>query len=260
VVRRAALVLVIAASRVASADFVGAPLVLEPGHADAVANAELDLNEGLKGEPVSLAPDAWIGITRELTIGVIHSDLSVDRIQPGASICIITQPIICPRAYHGGGLDALYSIEAGSFSAAARARVLLHTLDTEIDSAPVTLFEPAVTLGAELRWHSRRWSITGDPYVQIGLDNNRYGNRSQLWLPVVFAFQPIAQIAIELHTGWNSDFYDINDGWYVPGAIGVRGAITKHVEVGALFGWTSIFGPQNDEKLRVLMFDVGWHS
>jgi hypothetical protein len=268
VVRRAALVIamIAAGSRGSRADtgaaddIIARPLVLAPGHVDAAMTAELDLNEGLKGEPISLAPDAWVGVTPELTIGVIHSDLSVDRIAPGASFCIVTQPIICPRTYHGGGLDALYSIETGSFSAAAHARVLFRTLDTEINDAPVTLFEPALTLGAELRWHSGRWSITGDPFVEIGLHDNRYGNYSALWLPVVFAFQPIEHVAIELHTGWNSDFEVIGDGWYVPAAVGLRGAITNHVEVGALFGWTSIFGPQNDEKLRVLMFDVGWHS
>jgi hypothetical protein len=253
VLRRAALVMtMIAASRVASADFVDAPLVLAPGHVDAVATAELDLGEGLRGEPLSLAPDAWVGVLPELTIGVIHSDLSVDRIGPGASFCIETSTIICPNRYHGSGLDGLYSITSGSFAAAARVRVLIRTLDP--------YFEPAMTLGALLRWHRGMWSITGDPFVQIGLDNNRYGNRSQLWLPVVLAMQPIRQLAIEIHTGWNSDFAVIEDGWYVPAAIGVRGAITRHVEVGALFGWMSIFGPQNDEKARVLMFDVGWHS
>ncbi|HEY1550482.1 MAG TPA: hypothetical protein VGG28_21790 [Kofleriaceae bacterium] len=253
--RSAAFVIAMVTARIAHAepdDLIAKPLVLAPGHADAFVTLEDDISSGLHGAPLSLAPDVWVGVLPQLTVGVIHSDLSVDRIGPGASFCIETQRIICPNAYHGTGLDALYSIETGSFSAAVRARALIR------DFHPY--FLPAVTLGALLRWHRGRWSITGDPFVQIGLDNNRFGNYSAIWLPVVFAVQPIAHVAIELHTGWNSDFYDIADGWYTPAALGVRGAITPHLELGVLAGWLSIFGPQNDEKLRVLMFDVGWHS
>ncbi len=254
--RSAAFVIAMIAMRVARADpddLIAKPLVLAPGHVDAFATLEDDISSGVHDKPLSLSPDVWVGVLPELTVGVIHSDLSVDRIGPGASFCIETQRIICPNAYHGTGLDALYSVATGA-SPRSRAR-----------SRTDPRFSPVLLAGR----HARRAAALasrplvdhfGDPFVQIGLDNNRYGNYSAIWLPVVFAMQPIEHVAIELHTGWNSDFYDINDGWYTPAALGVRGAITQHWEVGALFGWLTIFGPQNDEKLRVLMFDVGWHE
>jgi hypothetical protein len=258
VFRWSALVLV-AGIRVAAAepdDIIGRPLVLGQGQVDAELTAEISLSSLQAGAPTSLAPDLWYGVLPELTIGLIHSDLSVDRISPGASVCINTvrMPITnsCFDRYHNVGLDVLYSMATGSFAAAAHARFLLREFE------PV--FKPAVTVGATLRWHHGRWSITGDPYLQLGLANRPDGNRAELWLPVVLAVQPSPRVAIQLYTGWNSDLAVWTDGYYVPGAIGVRVRATRNVDAGATFGFPSILGPQNDEKSRVLFFDVGWRS
>ncbi len=60
------------------------------------------------GAPTSLAPDLWYGVLPELTIGLIHSDLSLDRIGVGASVCVNTLRQLsvtnsCFDRYHGGG-------------------------------------------------------------------------------------------------------------------------------------------------------------
>jgi len=251
---RAAALLVIAAARVAHADpddVIARPLVLDAGQLDAQLTAEINVSSLLVGKPLSLAPDVWYGVTPALTIGVIHSDSSIDRLGPGASFCVNTQPILCPDRYHGSGLDALYLITSGSFAAAAHVRLLVRELHP---------FEPAVTGGATLRWQRGRWSISGDPYLQIGLDNLDRGNRAELWLPITLAVQPIQHVALELLTGWNSDLAIARDGYNVPGGIRVRARPTAHVDAGATFGFLSILGPQNDAKARVLFFDVGWHS
>ena len=251
--------MLVAGIRVAAAspdDVIGRPLVLGQGQVDAELTAEINLSAYQAGAPTSLAPDIWYGLLPELTIGVIHSDLSVDRIEPGASVCINTvrQPITntCFDRYHNVGLDVLYSIATGSFAAAAHVRVLAR------DFEPV--FKPAITMGATLRWHLGRWSITGDPFLQLGLANRAAGNRAELWLPVVLAVQPMSRVAIQLYTGWNSDLAVWTDGYDVPAAIGVRIRALRNVDAGATFGFPSILGPQNDEKQRVLFFDVGWRS
>ena len=225
--------------------------MLDEGQVAADLTAEVNLGENLVGAPFSLAPDAWYGILPQLTLGVIHSDLSVDRIGVGASFCVNTQYVLCRHHYHGSGLDGLYSVRTGSFAAAVHVRVLLR------DLYPV---KPAVTLGAALRWQRGRWAISGDPYLQLGLANLADGNRAELWLPVVFAFQPMVRWAIELHTGWNSDLAVWRDGYFVPAALRATARATSHVDVGAEFGFTSILGPQNDPKGRVLLFDMGWRS
>jgi hypothetical protein len=258
---RAVLVIVVVAGRVAAAapdDLIARPLVLDQGQARVDLTAEINFSSNLVGQPTSLAPDLWFGVLPELTVGLIHSDNSLDRIQPGASFCVRTDPIVCPDGYHGSGLDVLYSITAGSFAAAAHARVLL--FEKPLPDDEPSRFVPAVTIGSALRWHRGRWSIDGDPYLQLGVANRPYGNRAQLWLPIVLAVQPIPRLAVEVHTGWNSALAIVGDGYNVPAGVGVRARALWNVDVGALFGFASSLGPQNDVKNRVLFFDLSWHS
>lgn len=246
---------VTAAARVAGAepdDIIGRPLVLDRGQLDAQLSVETNVSTNLFARPLSLAPDVWYGVMPDLTIGVIHSDLAVDRLAPGASVCLRTDAFICQHTYHGSGLDALFALTTGSFAAAAHVRMLVRDLEP--------YFEPAGTFGATLRWQRGRFAITGDPYVQIGFDNNRHGNRSALWLPITLAVQPLPRWAIDLYTGWNSDFAVIRDGYYVPAGIGTTVRATTHIDAGATFGFPNILGPQNDVKSRVVFLTVGWRS
>ena len=233
-------------------DLVTRPLVLDEDQvaAELVIESNLASNGGF-ARPLSFAPDLWIGITPQLTLGIIHSDLSVDRIAPGASICVRRDLLLCDRGYHGGGLDALYGVRAGQIDLAAHARFLIRDLD------PV---KPAVTFGARARWHAGRLAITSDPFVQLGLGNNDRGNRAQLWLPIVVAMQPTSRLSFELHTGWNSDLAEASDGWHIPAALGVRAMATPQLELGGVIGFTSLIGPQNNPKQRVAFVSIGWRT
>ena len=240
------------AAAAAPDDIVGRPLVLAPGEVDARLVVETNLATNLIAQPLSLAPDAWIGVMPDLTIGVIHSDLAIDRIGPGASFCVKTDTIICPDAYHGSGLDALFSVTTGSFAAAAHVRMLVRQLDP--------YFEPAATFGALLRWQHGRIAITADPFVQVGFANLAHGNRTQVWLPIQASIQPLPRWAVDLYTGWNTDVAIVRDGYYVPAGVGTRVRATEQIELGAMFGFTSVLGPQNDVKARVLFVTLGWRG
>jgi hypothetical protein len=244
---RRSLVLLLVATRVVRAE----PLVLEPGQLHAQLVTEVNLASNETGQPTSLAPDVWYGVLPRLTVGLIHSDPSVDRIGPGASLCVRTHFLDCDHFYRGSGIDVLWSALEGPFSVAPRARVLLRNIDPAL---------PAITLGAALRWNHGPWEITGDPYLRLGIANTDRGNRAALVLPVVFGFEPVYRLMLELATGWNSDLAVITDGWHVPVALGVRGAVTRQIEVGAQFGFTSLLGPQNTPKERVLFVTIGWRS
>jgi hypothetical protein len=242
-------------ARVAAAspdDLVTRPLVLDEDHvaAELVIEANLAASRGF-ARPLSFAPDLWIGITPRLTLGIIHSDPSVDRIAPGASICVRRDLLLCDGGYRGGGLDGLYGVRSGQIDLAAHARFLIRDLE------PV---KPALTLGARARWHTGRLAITSDPYVQLGLGNNDRGNRAELWLPVVFAMQPTCRWIFELHTGWNSDLAEASDGWHIPVAFGVRAMATRQLELGGVIGFPSLVGPQNNAKQRVAFVSIGWRT
>lgn len=233
-------------------DLVARPLVLDAGQLEATLVGDINLAPRQLAKSTSLAPDVWFGVSPRLTIGLIHSNVSVDRFTPGATFCVIHQPILgCEHTYHGSGIDARWSALAGDLAVAPRARVLVRELD------PV---KPAITLGTLVRWTRGRFAITGDPYVQLGLANTDRGNRAWLFLPVAFAVQPMARWELALHTGYNSEIANLRDGWHVPVVLATRVRAGDRVDVGALFAFASLLGPQNTAKERALFLTVSFRS
>ncbi len=255
------LVLVLALASRASAqptDLVARPLVLGQGELEGTLVADINLAPRQLGHSTSLAPDVWYGVTPRLTVGLIHSNPSVDRFAVGATFCVVHQPILgCEDTYRGSGIDTRWSAVTGDLAVAPRARVLVRELD------PV---KPAATLGALVRWRRGRFAITADPYLQIGLANRDQGNRHALFLPIAFAVQPLARWELSLQTGWNSivgtyagvdgDRHVITDAWHVPVVVGTRVAASAHVDLGIMVAFASLLGPQNTAKERALFATV----
>ena len=233
-------------------DLVARPLVLPHGELEAVLVADINLAPAQIGHPTSLAPDVFVGVLPELTVGVIHSNPSVDRFAPGATFCVVHQPDIgCESTYHGSGIDVRYSALRGELAVAPRARALIRELEP---------FKPALTLGALVRWTRGRFAITADPYVQLGLANRDRGNRSALFLPLTFAVQPLRRWELALRTGYNSDIAVLRDGWHVPVAFATRVRATEAIDAGVMLAFASLLGPQNTAKERALFFTVGWRG
>ena len=244
-------------------DRIARPLVLAEHQVEANLTLDLNLAPGtVFAKPISLAPDVWFGVLPQLTVGLVHSMPSVDRFTPGATYCVVTEPFLCPDAYHSSGIDALYSVhDDGELAVAPRLRFLIRQID------PV---KPAITLGALVRWTRGRYAITGDPYLQIGLANTDQGNRHALFLPVTFAVQPIGRWEVALRTGFNSSlvrYVDLKgekhiatDQWHIPIAIETRVRIDAHFDVGVMLGFSSLLGPQNTAKERALFFMLGYRS
>jgi hypothetical protein len=252
-VKRAAVLVCLLATpaRADSSDIVSRSIVLPRGTFAADLTVEVNLAYSYKAAPLSLAPDVWWGATDTLTVGLVHSNASLDRFQPGASVCVRTDDVLyCDSPYHGSGVDARYRLVGrGAFELAPRARVLVRDVDP---------FKPAVTIGAVGKWTRGRYAITFDPYLQLGVANQERGNRAQLWLPVELALQPTCRWQLALSTGWNSALAGLDDGWHVPLAFSTRVRASEHIDVGATLGFASLLGPQNTPKQRVLFISVGW--
>jgi hypothetical protein len=233
-------------------DIVERPIVLREGAFAAELTVEANLAHNFWAEPLSLAPDLWWGATDALTIGLVHSGHSVDRFVPGGSLCLRTDPLYCDSLYRGSGLDARYlAVERGSLSVAPRVRALVRDVEP---------FKPAVTVGALARWTHGRFAVSSDPYLQLGLANTEDGNRAALFVPVQLAVQPTCRWLVSLDTGWNSVLRGVRDDWHVPVGVGVLARATEHIDVGATLGFTSLLGPQNTPKQRVLYVSVGWRQ
>lgn len=232
-------------------DLVTRPLVLAKGSFDAQLTAEINLQKNRYGRPLSLAPDLWYGLTPRWTIGLIHSNASVDRIDATATFCLRRFQTRCDRLYRGSGLDLRWSWKAGPLAVAPRARFLLRDVDP---------MKPALTLGALVRWTRGRFAIESDPYLRVGLMNRDEGNRAALFLPVWLAMQPTCRWLIAIHTGWDSELAIARDGYHIPFGLVVRARATSHIDVAVEAGFTSLLGPQNNIKQRAALVTLGWRN
>jgi hypothetical protein len=229
-------------------DFVARPLVLAAGELDAQLVLETNLRARSVGRPLSLAPDVWLGLTPRWTVGIVHSNRSVDQIASGDSFCLREGGLGCDRIYQGSGLDARWAVLPG---VVPRVRLLLR------DVAPL---KPAVTLGALVRWQRGRFAITSDPYVRLGLANRDRGNRAAVFVPVWFAAQPTCRWVVALHTGFDGELAVLRDGYHVPIGLVVGVRPIAPVEIVAEIGFPSLLGPQNQFADRTLSIGVGWRG
>src|SRR4051794_35105463 len=124
-----------------------------PLHVD--LTVEVNLAHNAKAEPLSFAPDIWWTGDR-FTVGLTHSMASVDRFQPGGSLCVRTDDLFCDSLYRGSNLDARFQLEPWI---APRVRFLVRDVEP---------FKPAITLGALVEHTRGRWAFRADPYMQLG--------------------------------------------------------------------------------------------
>jgi hypothetical protein len=250
--------LVIAASlglagpaRASPDDLVARPLVLAPGAFEARLTAEYRIFYHRTRGLVSLAPDAWLGLSPRWTVGVIHSSASVDRIATGASFCLSSDDTACDHVYRGGGLDVRYLARDGALAVAPRLRALIRDLDP---------WKPALTVGALVRWTRGRFAITSDPYLRIPLANAALGNRTAVSLPLWLAVQPARGWQLALHTGFDADLAVLADGWHGPLALAGTVRLTATLEATLEAGWEQLLGPQYDAKTATIQLSLGWRA
>lgn len=235
-------------------DILTRPLVLAPGAFDVRLTLAVNFQQRLISQPTALSPDAWWGVLPRLTIGLIHSDDSLDQIAASGSFCVKTGASTaspCARFYKGSGIDVRYSAVEGQFALAPRLRAVIRDID------PV---KPAVTLGALARWTHGRFAIITDPYLRVPLANAPLGNRYAINVPVWLAMQPAAGWMLALRGGFESDLVVIDDGGHVPFAFDATARATPRLDLGVEAGWAGLLGPQHDARHATLMLWAGWRD
>ncbi len=234
-----------------SDDIITRPLTLARGQLEAQLVLEVNLQLALEGSPTSLAPDAWYGLTDRFTVGVTHSNASLDRIDASASICIVHLANVCDRYYRGSAIEARWSWRTGRLAIAPRARLLVRDVD------PV---KPALALGALVRWTRGRFALESDPYIRTGLANTDLGNRAFLMVPLYILVQPTCRWLVGIHLGWESDLAVARDGSHGPLGLIVKARATQNLDLTLHGGFTSLVGVQNNIKQRAVMVSVGWRT
>ncbi|HEY4244690.1 MAG TPA: hypothetical protein VGM88_32975 [Kofleriaceae bacterium] len=239
-------------------DLVAEPIVLAPGTFDVRLAIEARLETRSWLRPLSLSPDAYYGVTARLTIGLTHSDASLDRIDAGDTFCVRTEvpggASPCRDVYRGSNVDVRYLAlrgPTGQWSLAAHARFLIRDVDP---------FKPAVTLGALARWTRGRFAIWTDPYLQLGLANRDRGNRAAVSVPIFLALQPARRWELWLHTGFDTDVAVWRDGNHAPLALGAAHAIRGPWRASLEVGWEELYGAQHDYKAATAIATIEWRD
>jgi hypothetical protein len=224
------------ADTVISDTAVGRPLVLADGALEAELVVEADLAQF--AQPLSFSPDAWLGVTSRLTVGLTTSDAALDLVDDGASICVRPNPFFgCEN--HGAGIDARYAV---TDRVAPRVRILERGIEPG---------KPALAFGALVRVASTaHLDLVIDPYIQLGLANTQLGNDPEIVVPVFFTWQIVRRLALTAETGYITDATIAADGFHIPLSGMLTGRVARHVEVAAQVGFTSLAGPQNNIKQR----------
>jgi hypothetical protein len=238
---RALLVVTIACATTARAE----PLTLPAGDVALRLVMEGSIDRRTPLRPLSFAPDVWFGATDRLTVGLIHSSQSVDRIAAGATFCVRELAGACDGPYRGSGLDARYAITP---EVAPRVRFLVRDIDPA---------KPALALGALMRWSHRRYELVTDPYLRIGLGNRGLGNRDALVVPVWLGAN-VAGGRFAIHTGIDGDLAVWRDGWHIPLGVLFEGHPIPSLTIGVEVGYPSLLGPQNTIKYGAMMLYAEW--
>ncbi len=209
---------------------------------------EIDLAPRKRARPLSYAPDVWLGVTDALTLGVIHSETSVDRIDAGSSFCVRELASRCSGIYRGSGLDLRIKWTP---HVAWHVRALLRDID------PV---KPAVTAGVRVRWTRGPYFLDSDPYVRVGLGHREAGNRDALVVPIWLGRRLGDRAELAIHTGIDGDFKLWRAGWHVP--LGIRFEVTpaRAIAFGIEGGFTSLVGPQNTGDQRAIAIYAAYYS
>ena len=231
-------------------DIIARPLTLAADGVELRLTAAINLQQRQLGRPVSLAPDAWWGVSPRLTIGIIHSDASLDQVATSGSFCVRESVLsTCDQLYHGSGIDVRYAALDGKFAVVPRARAVLRDTDP---------MKPAITLGAMVRWSHGRFAIASDPYLRLPLANAPLGNRSAIVLPVWLAVQPADGWRIALRTGFDADLVILRDGGHIAFAVDATARVTREIDADLEAGWGSLLGPQHDARHATVTLGAAW--
>ena len=179
-----------------------APNVLPSGIFTLTVTAEVEASKGTFGDPTSIAPDAAIGVTNELTLAVLHSSFGRTGFRGGAGdgICITDA---CGEVYDNASAEVYYNLADGAFALAANGG--FHA--TSFDAGHY-----AAKAGARIRLTAGQVSLVSLPSILIGV-SERDANPDRLFLPFNASLPVTRQLAVGLITGFKSPLDDLENSY-----------------------------------------------
>lgn len=246
------------------------PLSLPAGTIEVIAPLNVGASRGAAGEPVSLSPSVYYGVTDALTIGLRHF----------VGVCVTGEDAGCREVYDDASLDAIWALGGldlggGRLDVATGAAVNAGSLDPLALGGEVRL-QARLAAGPFAAWLTPTFGfgLTERDTVLGAADANRLplafplfttggfgwyweqAGRNREWMAVPLTLVWAATDRLSLAGGigvasaLDEDVAAFDESYVVPAAVAASYALRPGVDVGASFTVPSIAGPNEDRDAR----------
>ncbi len=195
-------------------------------------NVEIGLNDGNSGDPVSISPDLWYGVTDKIDVGIIHSTVGRTGfvgVQSGASLCV-TGDFLCEALdiYHNIGIEGRMALKQDAkMGLGAKGGLHVNNFDP---------FAVGLKVGVFGNYTAGKIMIGFDPSIQIGLnERDSGGNEDLLAIPVMAVFNASPKFGVGVQTGLLTPLEEMGDTFTVPLSVGAHFMATEQIGVGGAF-------------------------
>lgn len=192
------------------------------------ASLEVSLSADAAFEPVSVAPDLWYGVTRSLTVGLVHSSRALGGVLGGSGdgLCLTGEDGGCGAVYDGGGLLARLHLAGGPLALALDGGLLAHGLD------PLTL---GLKLGLAARLQLGRLAVELAPNAWVALNERDAGNRELVNVPVTLTLAVTPRVALAVQSAMVAPLEDFRRDIFITLSAGVQAVVTEQIFVDVVF-------------------------
>jgi hypothetical protein len=225
---------------------------LRAGRVALLASLQLGTSKGGKAfEPISLAPDAYYGVSDRVEVGLVTSWYGITGFWSGAmlgaspsGLCLSSEPeaeggIGCARRFDNLGGEVHHALlEEGSLQLAAGGGLHVFHFD------PFTL---DVKLGLHGMWRAGRLGLSFAPSFFIGLTQRHdppdgTANKESIQLPVAVTFALVPELLVGLQSGVRGPVDGFADGYSVPAALAAIYLVSPRLMVGGAFSFERVAG------------------
>lgn len=224
---------------------------LEPWAVRVDVSLEASLTHRQIWEPVSIAPDFYLGLPHRLTVGLFHSTRAAGLLDSGGGLCLRSEDHGCVEDYAGVGGDAILGLWSGhGASISARTRLYVDRF-TEPS-------KPRLAPGFAIDYQWRRFSVLADPHLIIGLVNRDRGNENTLNIPIWMGLRVAGPVDVYFRSGLYSGLSNFADKFQIPFGLGVGVVPEDRFRLELQLVLPELIGPLNTPRPRDLLLRVSY--
>jgi len=213
----------------------------------------ISLSDGAVGEPISIVPDLYYGVTDKLQLGLTHSGGMGWQSPPGLGLCLTGEDSGCPEVYDNIGFDLMYGLLFDKLHLSAHGSVFINSFDPNSTS---------LALGFAGKAHfSDRVALLFDPKIALEV-SDRDAFDDIIYVPLDLDIQAGRKTVVKLLTGVYGGIDHFGDFYRIPVGLGVVQNLNKHFDLGARFSFDNLLGNQPegvgaaDERSAVVLLNV----